>query len=527
MSLHRLLGLILAAPAFLLVALEASPLGRRLRLERFVPRLLAAIAAGCLLFVAFLAYQHARFPFALDLMEYPMLQHVMRAVRHQPIYVAAQPGFVPFAYNPLFYFAAVPLVRIFGPGLLALRLLTILGALGTVLVLFIAVSGRTGSRWWGLMAAGLFAAAYRVMDAYQDTVHSDPLMILAALLGTWLIGRNRSRLWDWIGMLVLIAAFWFKQHGALFAMGGVSYLLWRDGWRRSWPFLMLAALLGPALYLFAGRALFGPEFHYYTEAVPRSWSIFDAGTILRPLAFFGRWYPLLLVSAVWFVLNRCAADWRKPSALLFQFPFAILTAFLGALDPGSSNNVFVPLGVWLLLAGTLGFHAFATHPGPWPHPRLARLALLLSFAALAYDPRSVLTSARAGAEAADLVRVIRALPGTTYAPDLGQPPGDLRFMPAAHWIALDDIMRGNARDSLVVEAVLAPALHPPGRAWLLTYRRLESYSCLRSLWPCYVMDTNLGERFLALEGLERRWPLGWPRFLYRYDPAAVAARNQP
>lgn len=525
--LHFRLALALTALAILLAALEASPLGRRLRLERLVPRLLAAVAAGNLLFVAFLWYQHSRSPFTLELMESSILQHVLRALRHEPIYAAAQPGFVPFAYNPLYYFAALPLVRLFGPGLFALRLLAILGALGATLVLYLAVSGKTCSRWWGLVAAGLFAAAYHTMDSYLDMAHSDSLMIFAALLGTWLIDRHRSRLGDWAGLLVLIAAFWFKQHGAFFALGGALYLTWRDGWRRSWGYWAALLLLGPALFVFAGPSLFGPEFQFYTWDVPRHWSRLDAGTFVRLMTHFGQAYPFLLVSAVWLLLRSWTVDGKRPSALLFQLPFAILTAFQGGLDAASSNNVFIALGTWLILAGTLGIHAFGRRSEPTGGPRLARLALLCSFAMLAYNPKSVLSPPGAVEKYTELGRLIHALPGSTYAPDIGQLPGAPGLVPAAHWIALDDLMRAHAKDSLTVEAVLAPAIHPPGKAWLLTYRRLSSYSCFRSLEPCYVLDADLGDRFIAIQPLRRRFHQGWPRFLYRYDPAAAAAAARP
>ena len=527
MQIHHRLGLILAGLALVLVALEALPIGRRLRFDRLVRWALAGTAAGNLLFVAFLWLQHARFPFTLDLMEFSMLQHVMRALEHRPIYAAAQPGFVPFAYNPLFYFAALPLVRLFGPGLFAVRLPAILGALGATLVLYGVVSGRTGSRGWGLAAAGLFAAAYQAMDSSLDMAHVDSLMICFVLLGAWSIDRHRSRLGDWTGLLLLIAAFWFKQHGAVFALGGALYLTWRDGWRRSWGYWTALLLLGPALYAFAGPSLLGPEFHFYTWDVPRHWSRLDAGTFLRMATFFGRGYAVLLVAAVYLCLRREPPGRPRWSAWQFLLPFAVLTAFQGALDADSSDNVFAPLGTWAILAGTLGLHAYGAGPGPAHRPRLGRLALLLAFAALAYDPRDVLVPPRAQEKLTELVRLLDALPGSTFAPDIGPLPGGRPLVPAAHWIALDDLMRAHARDSLIVESVLDPAIHPRGGAWLLTYRRLDTYACLRSLRPCYVLDTDFGDRFRALQPLPRRFPVGWPRFLYRYDPAGAAAQARP
>ena len=31
---------------------------------------------------------------------------------------------------------------------------------------------------------------------------------------------------------------------------------------------------------------------------------------------------------------------------------------MGALDPGSNNNVFIPMGTWFILTGVLGMFAF-------------------------------------------------------------------------------------------------------------------------------------------------------------------------
>ena len=474
--------------------------------------------------MAFLWVTHARFPFTLDVMEFAVLQHVMRVLQHQPIYDVAQPGFVALAYNPLYYFAALPMIRLLGPSLFALRLFSIFAALGCAAILYRVVTGETRSAWWGLLTVGLFAAAYRAMDAYLETAHSDSWMIFTALLGTWLIGRNHSRLWNWAGLLLLVAAFWFKQHGAFFALGGALFLTWRDGWARSWMYWLALLLLGPALDFFAGTALFGPQFHYYTWEVPRGWSRLGPSTFVRPLMFFSRRYGVLLVSALLLILHLAWKDRRRVSAWHFQFPFAVLTALLGSLDRDSSNNVFIPLGVWTVLVGTLGLHTLVTRPVPARGIRLDRLAIFLSFALLFYDPRSVITSRRAGEQYADLIRMLRALPGSVYAPWIGQLPGDYRFVPAAHWAALDDMTRAGGGGLQATRVALAPAIHPPGRAYVLTNRPLGGYPGLDLLSPYYVLDADLGDRFAALRGLPRRWDHGWPRYLYRYAPDEAGAR---
>jgi 4-amino-4-deoxy-L-arabinose transferase-like glycosyltransferase len=137
-------------------------------------------------FTVFLWTDHLRFPFLLDLMEGTILQHVGRAAHGLAVYSWPTPDFVPLAYNPLYYYLCAPVTWVFGLDLPALRLVAVAGMAGSGAIIYLTVRKWTGSWWWGLMALGLFAAAYRVMDAYLDTAHSDSWLLCAALLGTYL-----------------------------------------------------------------------------------------------------------------------------------------------------------------------------------------------------------------------------------------------------------------------------------------------------------------------------------------------------
>ena len=139
-------------------------------------------------------------------------------------------------------------------------------------VIFLAVRRNTYSNWWSLMALGLFAAAYRVMDTYLDNAHADSWLLFTVLLGCYVIDQSRSQARNMLGVLLMVSAFWFKQHGALFVIGALLYLTYRDGWQKSWKMWFLAIVLGPGLYLAAPSSLFGPRFHYFTWEVPSRWS---------------------------------------------------------------------------------------------------------------------------------------------------------------------------------------------------------------------------------------------------------------
>jgi hypothetical protein len=488
---------------------------------------LAGIAVVFLLFTGLLWVNHVRFPLNLDLMEGTVLQHFQRAAEFKAIYPEPTPAYVPLAYNPLYYVLGVPFSWLFGVNLFTLRLVAVLGTLGSSLILFRVVQEKTASTWWGLVAIGLFAASYRAMDAYLDTAHADSWLICAVLLGSFVIARKRSRAWNLVGVIILTAAFWFKQHGALFTIGGVLFLTWREGLRRAWVYWLVAALLGPGLYILAGPRLFGSHFHYFTWEVPGNWSELDVWTFLRVGAFTLKSYPILSASAAlttaWVVLR----DRDELDIWPVQFICAALTGLIGSLDPGASYNVYIPMATWFILLGTLGLHKLGAEVGLVRRYQLHLVALFATFGMLLYDPAAVITSPRAGDSYTDLVDMLEGLEGSVYAPSLGQLQSGYVFYPAAHWVALEDMIRGPGRDTRnhpKTRPLLDPALHPKGEAYILANKPLSGFPWLAFLEDYYVMEIDFGDRFEPLRVLPARWDHGWPRYLYRYAPSEAAAR---
>jgi hypothetical protein len=488
-------------------------------------RLFGAASVVALLWVTIAVAQHWRFPLHLDVMEGAVLQHAMRAAEGQPIYPWPTPDYSPLAYNPLLYLLAAPLLKLTGPSLPAIRLIAILGMAGSALLVGLVVRRRSGSAWWGLIGAGLFAAAYGAMDAYLDTAHSDSWLLCSALLGTWLLERAEGWPGRVAGTLVLVASFWFKQHGALFAMGGVAYLFWRDGPRRGFPCLLLAGVAGPLLYLLAQPWPMGAAFHYFTWQVPGGWSTPTLGGPVRVLNYTLTWYPALAVATGAALVAAFRNGRAAPDPWLIQLVPATLTAVLGVLDIGSANNVFIPFGTWLIL---LGVPALATllrdGNGRWRRPA-ATLAVGASFACLIYDPRAVLMSPRAQAAYADLTALLRGLPGTVYAPYITYLPDVPTLYPRVHWVSVDDIARsghGSAESRARVDSLMAPARDPRGEAWIITNYPLEGAARpVRALAPCYRLVEDFGDRFLPLLGTPRRFSHGWPRYLYRHTAAGT------
>jgi hypothetical protein len=279
---------------------------------------------------------------------------------------------------------------------------------------------------------------------------------------------------------------------------------------------MLASLLGLALYLFAPARWTGPLFHEYTWTIPRQWVSVNFATIRRLAGFHTRAYGLLAVAAGmgWLAgLRRTTLG----NIWYFLLPFAALTALSGAMDSESNNNVFIPLGTWLIVTGVLTLDQ-ATKGSSWlSRWRVPSLVAAASFVLLVYNPWTVIVSPGAAAAYADLQGYLKSLDGTVYAPWIGPLPDGYRFSPEIHWVPMTDIVRQPGKDlsaDPVIQSLLEPVVHPAGRAYVLTNLPLEQDSGLSFLTGEYELAVDLGDRFQALSTLPKRYNLGWPRYLY-------------
>lgn len=497
---------------------------------RLTKSVLGVISGIAIILLVYLWINHLHFPLHLDLMEGVVWQHFQRAVNFLPIYPAPAPDYVPLAYNPLFYWLSIPFSWILGVNLVTLRFVAILGTIGSASILYLVAIRETGSRWWALITVGLFASAYMVMDAYLDSSHSDSWLLFASLFGTYLIYLNRNRAINLLGVIILVMAFWFKQHGAVFVVGGLVYLTWQEGFRKSLLYWLSAILLGPVIYIFGGQPFFGDYFHYFTWAVPRQWSEFNFSTIRHYLGFIIKSYPVLALSGGLLVIWQFIWDRKHFNIWHFQFVFALLTGLMGSLDPGASNNVFIPMGTWFILVGSIGLFRLSIANKKFSQYGLYLIAIFITFGVFLYNPRQIVISSHAEVQYQELINQLNKLDGPVYAPTLGQLDKDFTFVPAAHWVALEDMIRGPGKDTYNhpnTRKLLDPVINPSGKAYILANLPLESYSWLAFLTDYYVLETDFGDRFIELRSLPKRFEHGWPRYIYRFDPDNAVNQDSP
>lgn len=495
------------------------------QLNKIPQIILALFSLYALFWISFMIYvwiNHLNFPLNLEAMELTVLQHLKRVLAGQPIYVSPSSDFVPLAYNPLYYYLTIPFASIFGENLFTLRIVAILGMLCSGIMIYLTVKNHTNSHWWSIISVGLFASAYRAMDTYLDNAHSDSWLLFSILLGCYLIDKNRSRYISILGLLFLVLSFWFKQHGAIFTIGGVLFLTWRDGWKSSFLYWVLAIMLGPVLYLLAPSIGFGPEFHFYTYQLPKNWIEFNVGTFRRYLGYIVKSYFLLSIIGVFTSIHILAKGKNKTNIWLFMMPFALLSGFLGALDPGSNNNVFILMGVWFIISGIIGLFMLTKHFDVIRKRGLYLAVIGASFSLLFFNPSSVVVSSNAHATYRDMIIFLNSLDGPVYAPWLGQLQNGYSFYPAVHWVPMEDLIRGKGEDEYnhpITRKLLEPVIYPKRKAYILMNYPLENDPLLSFLLNEYKLELDLGNRFADLTTLPKRYDLAYPRYIYSYNPA--------
>jgi hypothetical protein len=267
----------------------------------------------------------------------------------------------------------------------------------------------------------------------------------------------------------------------------------------------VAIVLGPVLYAIAPL---GVDFHFFTLDVPRRWSKVNVETFARLIRFVaGNYLPLFIAAIVPFTKKQKWTVWHV------QFIMACATAFMGSLDWGSSDNVFIPFGAFTIVLGTFGLAEIRSVV-------VQVAAVAIAFTPLMYAPQTVVVSSHSHAALADLETAVKALPGSVYAPGIGQFAGAPIFSPGAHWVALEDMERGpghTAADEARVLVLLDPVVHPTGTQYVLTSRPLSGMTVpLSLLEPHYTLAQDYGDRFIALTGTPKRYSHGFPRYLYEF-----------
>ena len=385
----------------------------------------AAIALSALYVFLFLVTAHRRMHFAFDLewVEDGNLQELWRVVAHQPLYVAPSIDYVPYLYAPLYFWLAAVVARFTGVGFQALRLLSIVGTLGTMAGLFAIVwlefrGAARAVRWLAAsLAVGFFACAYPVSNSFFDFGRVD-MVCLCFTIFALLAGRRGFPV---LAALLWVAAFqtkqgilpvallalcfeWQQPRRIVLGLGTFSVLaggsvLWLNhvsgGWYGRYAFGLAGGfpLLARQIGHFFPQAIFGPFGILCLLAL--------AALLTNPPAWRGRTTAFYLVSGLGLVM---------------------FTWYITA-HGGASANSLLPAYLYLALVGSLAVGRMLLRlrasDATWARAAQALIlcAVLVQLAMHSFTPGMFQPTRDYREELTSLIADLRKLPGDVLVMD--------------------------------------------------------------------------------------------------------------
>jgi hypothetical protein len=319
---------------------------------------------------ALLAVLH---PYPLDYGEAPLVDQAMRLAAGQTIYRPdlSSPPYTISNYPPLYVLSLVPWVKLFGPTLVAGRLVSILCALASALFLSRIVyhipSFLSQDRVAG-MTAGLFFLAFPYVVGWSKLARVDLLALAFSTAGLYAIVRwPATRRGLIVSALLLVAAIYTRQSYVLAAPLAAFAWLWTQDRRRAIALLILVGGLSLILFLALNILTSGGFFYNIVTANVNEFKIDSMERWLRDLA--GTTPLLLVLGAVFLFLGfRQVKSWSLLAPYLIGACLSALT--IGKI--GSNVNYLLELSAALsLVAGAL---VAWSRERPWL--RAALLALL-------------------------------------------------------------------------------------------------------------------------------------------------------
>jgi hypothetical protein len=271
--------------------------------------------AGYLLLFVFVAVSRCSYPFEIEWMEGGMLTHAVRLLHGLPIYAKPSADFVAFFYPPAYPALVAAVFKVAGVTFGAGRAVSIAATLATFGLLF-HIGRREVGVGTGLVAAGLYAASFRICGAYFDIARPDALAMAVTLGAAYLTYRARTVPQVLLAALVFVAAYFAKQTGAIVAAVAFLPLLQRDR-KLALAFALTGGVVAGVLALVMNRAT-GGWFWTYVVAGHQGhrfyWDNFG----------FYYWRDLLFLAAAFLVfpllaLSFRAWPWRIVAGVLFLF----------------------------------------------------------------------------------------------------------------------------------------------------------------------------------------------------------------
>lgn len=430
----------------------SGPTGLLVWRDRF-PWLAAVVGILAVILYLVTALQRLTHPFCLEWLEGAMVDHVLRVVDGQSLYVKPSIEFVPFVYSPFYYYVAALFTAIVGEGYLPLRLVSLLASLGSFWIIFRIVRHETASSRFGLVAVGLFAAMYRLGGYWFDIGRVDMLSIFFLLAGIHLVQMGDERKYVIAGALFMFLAFFTKQT-ALAVVPALGLSLLAINWRSAVLFagIFVTALVSTS-WLFDSMS--DGWYSYYVFELPGSHPIIYSDLIsfwttrimVKPTLSISL---ILSTVALWQFVSM--TPWQKWSYWLLVTGAITAGAMLSNAHEGSYDNVLIPFHAMLAILASIGGYRLCelarncSRSVSISLTAFISLALLFQFGQLLENPNLKVPDQADREAGYRLIESLSQIEGEIFVPQLGYLSRRAGKKSYVHEIAWTDIRKSSNKE---------------------------------------------------------------------------------
>lgn len=324
------------------------------------------------------------YPYELEWIEGGILQSALRIADGLPLYAASSVDYVPSLYAPLYFYLSSVATLMVGKGLPALRVVSVLAALLTALMVSSSVWQLTRSKLAALLALLCWGAMYRFSGSWYDLARVDSLWAccltatVTALIFFVVQGRQ---IFLWLAMGALLLAVFTKQTTLMLLPFFLLAVWCWAGFKNALKFgvfLGLLVLIVVALLQWQSNGYF----YFYTMQMAGSHR-FNSGL---PMNFLHGdlmlSLPIYFLFCVGFIVCR-RQQHRDALAWLSLFAGYLLMSMLSRWYSGGFFNVLIPLHQLIVIMAISGFSVLLGKANEFSmrvlrYPALAAMSIFLA-----------------------------------------------------------------------------------------------------------------------------------------------------
>ncbi len=391
-------------------------------LTKMTPVLRLALLIGPIWYmgaVIYIMFSRFTYPFELEWMEGGSLIQMLRVLAGEPIYTRPTLEYVPYIYPPFYYYLSALTATLLGNSWFTpLRLVSLVSSLGTGVLIYAITVRQTLSRYWGILAAGFFAATFQLGGAWFDIARVDMLAIFLSIAALYFLLWNDAAGAILCGLAGSLALLTKQTTIALFlTMAGYHFLA--QNRRNGLLAIVSFALVSICWVVIENRESSG-WFWFYIQYLPGRHHLVEPVWLFMLMRLGQIFLPIFIavclsVIAFWQLSRQQMAS--NTALVIISSIAMIATTLLSAVNIGAFNNTFILGYVGISLLLPQGAIWLGRRSNPKNNLQFFIYTLLIiQFGTMFFNPRAQLPTRQDETAGREIVQAITETKGEIWIP---------------------------------------------------------------------------------------------------------------